>query len=130
MMYVFLMLGMTLLGWLVRLMQALRLSVPLPVWGTGSYRVSSMVSGSHHAVGWYFLRTGGTCSIVLGGVPDPCGERNGSVTIRFGKIAKPYFLTTLLKSNNGFGEFTEPVVSYKPLLTRLSEAVLRLVRKG
>lgn len=64
MMYVFLMLGMTLLGWLVRLMQALRLSVPLPVWGTGSYRVSSMVSGSHHAVGWYFLRTGGTCSIV------------------------------------------------------------------
>ena len=52
------------------------------------------------------------------------------MTIRFGKIAKPYFLTTLLKSNNGFGEFTEPVVSYKPLLTRLSEAVLRLVRKG
>ena len=29
MMYAFLMLGMTLLGWLVRLMQALRLSVPL-----------------------------------------------------------------------------------------------------
>ncbi len=68
MMYAFLMLGMTLLGWLVRLMQALRLSVPLPVWGTGSYRVSSMVSGSHHAVGWYFLRTGGTCSIVLDNV--------------------------------------------------------------
>ena len=41
-----------------------------------------------------------------------------------------YVLTTLLKRNNGFGEFTEPVVSYKPLLTRLSEAVLRLVRKG
>ena len=112
MMYTFLMLGMTLPGGLVRLMQALRLSVPLPVWGTGSYRVSSMVSGSHHAGGWYFLRTGGTCSIVLGGVPDPCGERNGSVTIRFGKIAKPYFLTTLLKSNNGFGEFTEPVVAF------------------
>ena len=31
MMYAFLMLGMTLLGWLVRLMQALWLSVPLPV---------------------------------------------------------------------------------------------------
>lgn len=88
MMYAFLMLGMTLLGGLVRLMQALRLSVPLPVWG---YRVSSMVSGSHHAGGWYFLRTGGTCSIVLGGVPDPCGEGNGRVMIRFGKIAKPYF---------------------------------------
>ncbi len=91
MMYAFLMLGMTLLGGLVRLMHALRLSVPLPVWGTGSYRVSSMVSGSHHAGGWYFFRTGGTCSIVLGGVPDPCGEGNGSVMIRFGKIAKPYF---------------------------------------
>lgn len=91
MMYAFLMLGMTLLGWLVRLMQALWLSVPLPVWGTGSYRVSSMVSGSHHAVGWYFLRTGGTCSIVLGGVPAPCRLGNGSVMIRFGKIAKPYF---------------------------------------
>ena len=91
MMYAFLMLGMTLLGGLVRLMQALRLSVPLPVWGTGSYRVSSMVSGSHHAGGWYFLRTGGACSIVLGGVPDPCGEGNGRVMIRFGKIAKPYF---------------------------------------
>ena len=70
MMHAFLMLGVTLPGGLVRLMQALRLSVPLPVWGTGSYRVSSMVSGSHHAGGWYFLRTGGTCSIVLGGVPD------------------------------------------------------------
>ena len=91
MMYAFLMMAMTLLGGIVRLAQALRLSVPLPVWGTGSYCVSSMVSGSHHAGGWYFLRTGGTCSIVLGGVPDPCGERNGSVTIRFGKIAKPYF---------------------------------------
>lgn len=91
MMYAFLMLGMTLLGGLVRLMHALRLSVPLPVWDTGSYRVSSMVSGSHHAGGWYFLRTGGTCSIVLGGVPDPCGEGNGRVMIRFGKIAKPYF---------------------------------------
>ena len=91
MMYAFLMLGITLLGGIVRLTQALRLSVPLPVWGTGSYCVSSMVSGSHHAGGWYFLRTGGTCSIVLGGVPDPCGEGNGSVMIRFGKIAKPYF---------------------------------------
>ena len=50
--------------------------------------------------------------------------------IRFGKIAKPYFLTTLLKSNIGFGEFTEPVFSYKPLLTRLSEEALSLVRKG
>lgn len=91
MMYAFLMLGMTLLGGFVRLMQALRLSVPLPVWDTGSYRVSSMVSGSHHAGGRYFLRTGGTCSIVLGGVPDPCGEGNGRVMIRFCNIVKPYF---------------------------------------
>ncbi len=52
------------------------------------------------------------------------------MTIRSGKIAKPYFLTTLLKSNIGFGEFTEPVFSYKPLLTRLSEEALSLVRKG
>ena len=92
----------------------------------GDHGVSPVVSGAHRLGGQHFLCAGRP----LGGVPDPCGERNGSVTIRFGKIAKPYFLTTLLKSNNGFGEFTEPVVSYKPLLTRLSEAVLRLVRKG
>ena len=41
------------------------------------------------------------------------------MAIRFGNLAKPYFLTTL-KSNIGFGEFTEPGFSYKPLLTRLS----------
>ena len=97
---------------------------------TGDHGVSSVVSDAHCIGRWHFLCTGGPRGTVLDGVPDPCGERNGSVTIRFGKIGKPYFLTTLLKSNNGFGEFTEPVVSYKPLLTRLSEAVLRLVRKG
>ena len=130
MMYAFLMMAMTLLGGIVRLAQALRLSVPL-LYGALVITVFRPWYLTHNCIGrWHFLCTGGPRGTALGGVPDPCGERNGSVTIRFGKIAKPYFLTTLLKSNNGFGEFTEPVVSYKPLLTRLSEAVLRLVRKG
>jgi len=70
---------------------------------TGDHGVSPVVSDAHCIGRWHFLCTGGPRGTVLGGVPDPCGERNGSVTIRFGKIAKPYFLTTLLKSNNGVG---------------------------
>ena len=62
---------------------------------TGDHGVSPVVSDAHCIGRWHFLCTGGPRGTVLGGVPDPCGERNGSVTIRFGKIAKPYFLTTL-----------------------------------
>ena len=82
---------------------------------TGDHGVSSVVSDAHGLGGRHLLCAGGTCGTVLGDIPDSCGEGNGSVTIRFGKIAKPYFLTTLLKSNIGFGEFTEPVFSYKLL---------------
>ena len=45
----------------------------------------------------HFLCAGRACGTVLGGVLDPCGEGKGGVPIRFGSIAKPYFLTALSK---------------------------------
>ena len=53
---------------------------------TGDHGVSSVVSCAHGLGGLHLLCAGGTCGTVLGGIPDPCGERNGSVTIRFGKM--------------------------------------------
>ena len=118
--------AMTLLGGIVRLAQALRLSVPL-LYGALVITVFRPWYLTHTALAdGIFFCTGGPRGTVPGGVPDPCGERNGSVTIRFGKIAKPYFLTTLLKSNNGFGEFTEPVVSYKPLFDKIVRSGIEL----
>ena len=70
---------------------------------TGDHGVSPVVSDAHCIGRWHFLCTGGPRGTVLGGVPDPCGERNGSVTIRFGNLAKPDF--TYLHSGNAAERF-------------------------
>ena len=53
----------------------------------------------------HFLCAGRACGTVLGGVLDPCGEGKGGVPIKFGSIAKPYFLTALSKNDIESGEF-------------------------
>ena len=44
---------------------------------TGDHGVSPVVSDAHCIGRWHFLCTGGPRGTVLGGVPDPCGERSG-----------------------------------------------------
>ena len=71
----------------------------------GDHGVSPVVSGAHRLGGQHFLCAGRP----LGGVPDPCGEGNGGVTIRFGNIAEPGLLIQLTHKS-GLTVLSDPIL--------------------